>query len=346
MRRWWHSGPVLKSCGSRLVDVYDVAMFDLDGVVYVGGEAVPGVADHISAVRALGMGVSFVTNNASRPPLRVSEHLTELGIGADPTDVVTSAQAAAHLLAEEHGAGAPIVALGGEGLVWALEEAGVKPVSVDDDAVAVATGYGPEVRWRDVMRVAVRVREGLRWVACNTDYTIPTPYGVAPGHGVLVETIQRFSRVVPTVAGKPARPLLDETIRRTGARRPVMIGDRLDTDIEGARNSGVDSLLVLTGVSQLAEVVAATVTERPTYLAPDLAGLFQPHPVPELIEDGCRLGGWTGRVVAGALQVAGSGSETDWWRVAATTAWGHADRVGSPPDLAGLVVPRTGAAGR
>lgn len=337
---------MLKSCGSRLVDVYDVAMFDLDGVVYVGGEAVPGVADHIAAVRALDVGVSFVTNNASRTPHRVAEHLVELGVAAAATDVVTSAQAAAHLLVEAHGADAPVVALGGEGLVWALGEAGVEPVGVDDDAVALVTGYGPEVRWRDVMRAAVRVREGLPWVACNTDYTIPTPYGVAPGHGVLVETIQRFSGAVPAVAGKPARPLLDETIRRTGAQCPLMIGDRLDTDIEGACNAAVDSLLVLTGVSQLEELAAATVPERPTYLAPDLAALFQPHPVPEPVDGGCRLGGWTGRVVEGALRVDGDGSEPDWWRVAAVTAWSHADQAGRPPDVAGLVVPGGGPGGR
>ena len=153
------------------------------------------------------------------------------------------------------------------------------------------TGYGPDVLWRDVMRAAVRVRDGLPWVASNTDYTIPTAYGVAPGHGVLVQMPQRVlgrrSRWWPA---SRRRPLLDETVRRVGGERPLMVGDRLDTDIEGATNAGVDSLLVLTGVTGLAELVAADPEERPTYLAADLAGLLEPHRAPEPVDGGMRVG--------------------------------------------------------
>ena len=131
--------------------------------------------------------------------------------------MVTSAQAACRLLLDQLGPSAKVSLLGGPGLEAALHEAGLVPVGVEDpDAQALVTGYGPEVRWREVMRAAVRLRDGLWWVASNTDYTIPTSYGVAPGHGMLVESLTAFSGAHPLVAGKPERPLLDETVRRVG----------------------------------------------------------------------------------------------------------------------------------
>jgi glycerol-1-phosphatase len=307
---------------------YDLAMLDLDGVVYIGPDAVPGAPAHISAARSAGMRVAFITNNAARTPRTVAEQLRDLGIEADDQDVVTSAQAAARLLADRLGAGGRVAVLGADGLEQAVAEAGLVPVHVEDDADAVVTGYGPEVRWRHIMRAAVRVRDGLWWVAANTDMTIPTAFGVAPGHGVLVETVRRFSGVDPVVAGKPARPLLEETVRRCGGERPLMVGDRLDTDIAGAQVAGVDSLLVLTGVTGLPELVAAGPEERPTYLAPDLGGLAGEHQVPEVSDDAVALGGWTARVAEGALRVEGSGAPADWWRVVAVAGWRHLDDTG------------------
>ena len=251
---------MLGSSDEALCSSYDLAMLDLDGVVYVGGAAVPEAPGRLSTVRERGMRLAFITNNASRTPSQVVEHLRELGIEAQPDDVVTSAQAAARVLLDRYGVGARVVLLGAVGLEEALREQGLAPVSVADagaGAEAVVTGYGPDVLWRDIMRAAVLIRDGLPWVASNTDGSIPTPYGVAPGHGVLVDTIRSFTGVDPVVAGKPARPLLDETVRRVGGAHPLMVGDRLDTDIEGARNAGLDSLLVLTGVTGLAELVAA-----------------------------------------------------------------------------------------
>ena len=186
------------------------------------------------------------------------------------------------MLSERYGAGAFVAVLGAAGLEEALRAEGLEPVAVADErAVALVTGYGPDVVWRDVMRAAVRVRDGLPWVASNADLSLPTPFGEAPGHGVMVDLLERFSGVQAVVAGKPQRPLLDETVRRVGGERPLMIGDRLDTDIEGAHEAEVDSLLVLTGVTGLADLVAAGPRLRPTYLSADLAGLFEPHAAPE-----------------------------------------------------------------
>lgn len=321
---------------------YDLAMLDLDGVVYIGPDAVPGAAVHLAAARSAGMRLAFITNNASRPPEAVAAHLRDLAVDAVAEDVVTSAQAAARLVAERFGVGAPVVCLGADGLRSALESAGLTAVGADDDAVAIATGYGPEVRWADIMRAAVRIRDGLPWVASNTDATFPAAFGTAPGHGVQVDMLRRFSGVEPLVAGKPERPLLDETVRRMGGQRPLMVGDRLDTDIEGARRAGFDSLLVLTGVTDLAELVAAPAEMRPTYVAADLAGLLEAHGAPVAQGGGRELGGWSAAVRDGVLSVVGAGATGDWWRVVASTAWDHADRGGAVPDLDGLTPPSEG----
>lgn len=322
-----------------LCRAYDLAMLDLDGVVYVGGRAVPGAPEHLAKTRAAGMRLAFITNNASRPPARVASLLRELGVEAETEDVVTSAQAAARLVAERFGEGARVVSLGADGLSEALTAAGLVPVGADDDAVAICTGYGPDVRWSSIMRAAVRIRDGLPWVASNTDATIPSAFGVAPGHGVQVEMLRRFAGVDPVVAGKPERPLFDETVRRVGGRRPLMVGDRLDTDIEGARRAGLDSLLVLTGVTDLRELVAASPALRPTYVARDLAGLVASHAQPARVDDGFALGGWQAHVVDGRLDVEGSGAPDDWWRVVAACAWDHLDASGEPVLLSGVDEP-------
>jgi glycerol 3-phosphatase-2 len=336
------TGPTDASLGSSTEPLdrrYDLAMLDLDGVVYVGPDAVPGAPEHVAAARAAGMRIAFITNNAGRPPTAVAEQLRELGVEAGPDDVVTSAQAAARVLGERLGAGARVVVLGGQGLAEAVAEAGLVQVGVEDDAEAVVTGYGPDVLWGQIMRAAVRIRDGLWWVASNTDHTFPTTFGAAPGHGVLVDTLRRFTGVEPVVAGKPSRPLLDETVRRCGGQRPLMVGDRLDTDIEGAHAAGLDSLLVLTGVTGLAELVAARPELRPTYVSADLAGLDEPHIAPEVCDDEVTLGGWTARVTDGALTVDGAGAGDDWWRVVAVAAWRHLDAGGEPVDHDGVRPP-------
>jgi len=330
---------MLSTSKLALCEAYDLAMLDLDGVVYIGAAAVPGAAGYIADARAAGMRCAFITNNASRPPEAVAAHLRELGLAAVADDVVTSAQAASRVLLDRLGPGARVALLGGEGLDAALREVDLVPVGVDHDADAIVTGYGPQVVWGDVMRAAVRIRDGLWWVATNTDASIPTPFGVAPGHGVLVETLSRFAGVTPVVAGKPARPLLDETARRVGAGQPLMVGDRLDTDIEGARVVGVDSLLVLTGVTGLPELVAARPEERPTYIGPDLGALFEVHVVPVGDEGTWRLGGWRCATPQSILTVAGEGSAGDWWRVVAAAAWSVLDETGQVADWSALRPP-------
>ncbi|MET0840436.1 MAG: HAD-IIA family hydrolase [Marmoricola sp.] len=330
---------MLGSTKRPLTEVHDGAGLDRDGVVYVGADAVPGAAEALNAAQSGGMHLAFVTNNAARPPEEIGQHLRELGVEAHDEDVVTSSQAAARLLSRQLDPGSRVFVIGGPGLEQALKERGLEPVfEPSDDVAAVAHGYGPDMPWKRVVQGAILVRSGITWVASNTDMTIPTATGVGPGNGSLVRLVAEFSGREPQVAGKPEAPLFEETIARVGGEHPLMVGDRLDTDIEGAVAMGWDSLLVLTGVTGLDELVRATHDERPTYIARDLGALAQTQPALEAGDD-VTLGGWRARVLDGRLEVDGDGEPDDWWRVAAVAAWRHLDDTGQPVDTDGATPP-------
>jgi HAD superfamily hydrolase (TIGR01450 family) len=291
---------VLHASERPLWDAYDVAMLDLDGVVYVGPAAVPDAPAHLDAARQAGMQLAYVTNNASRTPDTVAQHLRDLGVDAADEDVVTSAQAAARLLSERLPEGSAVFVIGGRGLEVALTELALRPVQDrSEQPVAVVSGFSPDLRWGTVMTGAILVREGLPWVASNTDLTVPTADGPGPGNGALVGVVARFAEREPVVAGKPQPPLFEETLRRVGGERPLVVGDRLDTDIEGATKAGYDSLLVMTGVTGLTELVSAAPELRPTYVAADLGGLSAAQEEPVDRDGATVVGGWRAAVVNG-----------------------------------------------
>lgn len=262
---------------AALIDHYDAALFDLDGVVYLGPVAVEGAPEGLLTLRERDTRVGFVTNNAARPPDAVAEHLRDLGIAATPEDVVTSAQAGAQLLIQRFQPGAKVLAVGGIGVWDALAEVELVAVrSADDDPVAVLQGFGFDLTWDQLNEAAIAINRGAHWVATNIDPTRPTDRGLVPGNGAAVDAVRQAVIVDPEVAGKPFRPLMEATIRRLGASHPIFVGDRLDTDIGGAVNAGLDSMLVLTGAHGAADLVAATPQTRPTHLGYDLRDLLQP----------------------------------------------------------------------
>ncbi|GAA2573604.1 MULTISPECIES: HAD hydrolase-like protein [Streptomyces] len=309
--------------GQALSEAYDTALLDLDGVVYAGGSAIVHAVESLAAAREGGMRLAYVTNNALRTPDTVAAHLTELGIPADAGDVITSAQAVARLVGDQVPQGSRVLVVGGEGLRVALRERGLVPVeSADDDPVAVVQGYGgPELPWGRFAEASYAVARGVPWFASNTDLTIPSGRGIAPGNGAAVEVVRIATGAEPQVAGKPLPPMHRETILRTGAERPLVVGDRLDTDIEGAFNGGVDSLLVLTGVTDGAQLLAAPPRHRPTYVDADLRGMLTGQP--EVVEagGGFRCGGWTATAGTGALELDGDGAAPDGLRALCAAAW-------------------------
>jgi HAD superfamily hydrolase (TIGR01450 family) len=298
-----------------LSQVYDVALLDLDGVVYLGRTAVPGAPEALAEARNRGMRLAFVTNNASRSSSAISGQLTGLGVPATPAEVISSAHAAARLIAERLPAGSPVLVVGGIGLRIALRERGLRPVSTAAERpAAVVQGYAPDIGYPLLAEAGLAVRAGAWYVAANVDATMPTARGIQPGNGSLVQVIVTATGRQPVVAGKPEPPLHSEAVARTGAKRPLVVGDRLDTDIEGAVRVGADSLLVLTGVTRPADAVLAPRHQRPTYLAHDVSRLLEPHPaVTRVPEAGgsFRCGGWTVRRVPAAAAAAGGVGHED-----------------------------------
>jgi glycerol-1-phosphatase len=261
-----------------LVARYAAVVCDLDGVVYRGPSAVPHAVEVLGTV---GVPVLYATNNASRSPDDVATHLRDLGLACTPEAVATSSQAGAWLLADRLPAASAVLAVGGAGVATALAEAGLTPVLPADAADlavdAVLQGYGPDVTASDLAEAAYAVQAGATWVATNTDGTLPTDRGVAPGNGSLVAAVERAVGTPPhLVAGKPGPPLYLLCAQRLDLPpdRLLAVGDRLDTDIEGAVAAGMDSLLVLTGVDDLRACLEAPANRRPTWVAPDLRALL------------------------------------------------------------------------
>jgi HAD superfamily hydrolase (TIGR01450 family) len=324
------AGRSLLGISTPLAITYDVALLDLDGVVYVGPDPIPTAAPALAKARAAGMRLAFVTNNASRDPAAVAAHLVALGVPAEAAEVVTSSQAAATVLAERLGIGASVLVTGSAALRSAVELAGLRVVTSSDDRPdAVVQGYSPDLRYADLAETALAVRAGALWVATNTDSTLPSARGLLPGNGSLVALVAVATGRRPIVAGKPQLPMHAEGVRRTGATNPLVVGDRLDTDIEGANVADTDSLLVLTGVTAATDLVDVSVEHRPTFLAADLTGLVDTQP--DVERDGLttRCAGWTasadqsaGRV---AIRVDGDGRPIDGLRAVLTAAWAARD---------------------
>ncbi len=258
---------------SALLDHHDVLLVDLDGTLYKGAGAVPGAVEAVRNAAERGVRTAFVTNNASRRPSDVAAHLVELGFPAVVDDVVTSAQAGAAMLAEQLPTGAPVLVVGTDALAAEVTGVGLTVTARAEAATAVIQGHSPDTGWRLLAEATVALRAGAVWVACNLDPTLPTERGPLPGNGSMVAVVRIASGREPQVAGKPAPALVNASVKRLGARRPLMVGDRLDTDIEGGRVAGMPSLLVLTGVSDAAELLAAPPHRRPDYVAADLGAL-------------------------------------------------------------------------
>jgi len=318
--------PWLRGSSEPLAEAYDIALLDLDGVVYVGPDSIDGVPEVLAKVRAGGMRLAFVTNNASREPATVAAHLTELGIPAVAEEVVTSSQAAASVIADRLGAGARVLVTGSPALRSAVQGAGLRIVASADDAPdAVVQGFWSELRYADLAEATVAVRAGALWVATNIDSTLPSPRGLLPGNGSLVGVVATATGKKPVVAGKPELPLHAEGVRRTAARHPIVVGDRLDTDIEGANAAHTDSLLVLTGVTAPTDLLAAPAESRPTYLSTELVGLLETQPALEISDDAVRCGSWVARRRDATVELVGEGPGIDGLRAILGLVWCAAD---------------------
>lgn len=303
-----------------LVDAYDLVILDLDGVVYLIDQPIPGAVAAITTLHERGVPIAYATNNASRQAGEVADLLTGMGIPVAADEVLTSAQAAAAALAERHPTGSRVLVVGAEALRVEVRAVGLVPVDVGEPAPrAVVQGYGAGVGWPELAEACVAIRAGADWVATNPDATLPSPRGPLPGNGALVAAVRTaVGRGPDLVVGKPAPVLFETAAERAGAVRPLVVGDRLDTDIEGAVRAGMDSLLVLTGIAGPRMLLAAPPHQRPTYVTADLGGLFEPDAAPI---SAAGHGGWTAARRGGTLELRGQGDILDALRTLCGVAW-------------------------
>ena len=308
------------------LDGVDVVLADLDGVVYAGAGALPHAVESLNRARD-GRVLAYITNNASRTDASVAAHLSELGLPTTPRDVVTSPQAAMRLLADRIAPGSTVLVVGGDGLVVEVEKAGfVVTRSADDDPAAVVQGFAPEVGWLQLAEAAFALKTpedegGIPWVATNTDWTIPQSRGVAPGNGTLVSAVHTAVGRLATVAGKPEAPIFHEAVARFGARHPLFLGDRLDTDILGANRAGIESALVLTGIDRPKHVLAAPEGSRPTYILGDLRELHEPYPEVHVSDGVATVRDARVQIDGPDIRILSAGEPIDLVRAGAAAIW-------------------------
>jgi len=338
----------LRGTGNALAEDYDCALLDLDGTAWSGDERIEHAAASVIEAREAGMASAFVTNNAMRTPQQVADKLNSMDFQATPDMVMTSAMDIAAIMAEELAEGSKVLVIGGAGLRLALEERGFVLVdSADDEPAAVVQGLDKQVDWALLSEGAFAIERGAAFYASNLDATLPVERGQALGNGSLVRAIQHATRKRPTAGGKPEPGIYRRASELVGARNPLAVGDRLETDIMGAVAAGVPAMHVLTGVHMARDVIRAPRGQRPSYLAIDMRGLLEAHPAPKHHRDGT----WT----CGLSQVAKverSGILTlddveltepvtitiDSYRALAAAAWEYADAAGSAPSCPEITV--------
>jgi glycerol 3-phosphatase-2 len=254
-----------------LADPYDAILLDLDGVLYRWPEPIAGAAEAVATLRRTGKRVAFVTNNSSRTPGQVAERLASVGVDAKPEEVVTSALATATVLAERGVRSAFVV--GEEGLLEALDGAGIRVVDGSaHDVDAVVVGFDRGADYTKLKDASVLVRRGIPLIASNADASFPAPGGESwPGAGALLAVIETTTGTRGEIVGKPEAPLLERALASAGGGRPLIVGDRMDTDIAGASRLGWDSALVLTGTARREDAEGSA--WKPTFVVDDLSGL-------------------------------------------------------------------------
>lgn len=296
-----------------VLEEFDALFLDLDGVVYRSGEAVPQAVDSLNHAQARGIQLRFLTNNASRTRTVVASHLRSLGLKLDEGMVITSAMAIANEMRSYLPQGSLVYLVGAEGLHEALESEGfgVTRNSSDPSVTAVVQGHSEQTNWADIAHAGYLISEGLPWFASNTDSSIPTRRGLAPGNGAFVRLLAELTHAAPIVAGKPHQPLFSTALASIASGRVLMVGDRLDTDIEGANRLGITSAWVNTGVHDLIDVINAPRELRPAMVFDDLSALSRAQPAVEHDESSTRCGLATAALLDQSVVLTSEGSSRE-----------------------------------
>lgn len=247
---------------------YDSYLIDLDGTVYWGDIPIPHAAENINALNGT---VVFTTNNASRSPEKVAQKLSNMGFEVKPQNVSTSAQLGVQLLQEKVVPPAEILVLGTQYLTELVTAAGYRAVTEDSSATkAVIQGHSVDTGWHQLSAAARAIRNGALYIATNKDLSLPSEKGLNVGNGAMVGAVELSTGTTALTWGKPSPIAFQHVVRTVGFTNPLVVGDRLDTDIQGGVAAGYDTWCVLTGVTSVVDICNATKLQRPTYVSKDL----------------------------------------------------------------------------
>lgn len=323
--------------GGFLIDGFDGVLTDLDGVVYTGPRAIEGAIEVLDKLAGEGKSVAYVTNNASRSPEEVANHLRELGAPATARQVFGSALAGAELLAGKVAAGATVFVVGSEVLAESVRAQGLVVVpNAEERPDAVIQGFSPTIGWKDLAEAAFAVAAGATWVATNMDSTLPQERGFAPGNGSLVAAVAAATGTSPLVAGKPEATLFQTAAHHLGVDRALVVGDRLDTDILGGNRAAMSTALVLTGVDTVRTALTACVDERPDYILGSLTALYEEYPAITDDDGAYSCGNAAARVSGPTVAITGREEDINSWRAACAAWW--ATHPGMVPDVEPTVI--------
>ena len=307
--------------GPSVLQQFDGLLLDLDGCVYRGGKGIVGAVEFLAASD---VPRGFITNNSARTAEQIAQQLVGFGLAVQPTEIFGSAQVAATLLQRELPAGAAVLVIGGDGLRTAVEAVGLRALSHgrDETPAAVVQGFSPKITWEDLAEAAYAVAAGAPWYASNNDWTIPLERGVAPGNGTLVSAVHTATGTFPKFAGKPAPEIFWLAQRGLGLEKPLVIGDRLDTDVRGAHAAGMSAALVLSGIDGPKALFAASKEDRPEFILEHLGRVAEPYPELRATKYGYRCGKAEVELLHSRLTlVAGRPGDIDVIRAASAVVW-------------------------
>lgn len=312
-----------ETVADRLWGQYDTLLADLDGVVYEGTRAIANAVESLNKLQSSGVAVGYVTNNSSRTPETISDQLQAFGLNATPEQIIGSAQTGTELLATMVAPGSKILVVGGLGLRSRVASAGFIVVdSADDKPAGVIQGFAPDVAWKHLAEASFAIQGGAKWVATNSDWTLPQERGLAPGNGTLVSAVHTAVGQLPVVAGKPEPAIFLTALRQFKTTAALFVGDRIDTDITGANRAGVDSALVMTGVSTRKEVLGVKPEGRPKFILQTLSDLLSRYVEPKPTKRGFACGRAEVELLGNRIIVThGDPRSVDALKAACATIW-------------------------
>ena len=245
---------------------------DLDGVVYRGSAVIPGAVKFVKWLQDSGQRYLFLTNHSARTPNSFADKLLGMGIAARPEHFLSSAMVTAEFLQRER-PGKRVFAIGEEGLCEALKSAGVEIVT--DRPHIVVVGFDRGFRYDTLLHATRFILQGAEFIGTNTDNLYPIEDGPAPECGPLLAAVENATGRKPLVMGKPERFMFEEALRLLGSEpgETMMVGDRLDTDIAGAKAMGMQTILVLSGATTSDQAAGASI--QPDHIRADLGACIE-----------------------------------------------------------------------